>query len=187
MSEIYNDKYCKTEMINGIEIIMMSPPFLNHNVVKDNVLHIFRSHLKNNICRPYGDNVKVVLEDDSYVIPDFFVVCDKSKRKRDGIHGAPDLIAEVLSPSTEKTDRGEKKDLYQRVGVKEYWIIEPNKKVIEVYLLKGNVYVLNAVYRIPADYEPTEDKEKEPLEFEVSSFKGLTVQLCDVFEDVVAY
>ena len=185
MSEIYNDKYYKVEIINGIEIVMVAPPFLNHNVVKDNVLHIFRNHLKNNICRPFGDNVKVVLEENSYVIPDFFVVCDKSKRQRDGIHGAPDLIVEVLSPSTEKIDRGEKKDLYQRVGIKEYWIIEPNKKVIEVYLLKSSVYVLDAVYRIPAEYEPIEDKEKEPLEFDVSSFNELTVRLCDVFEDVV--
>ena len=184
IDQSYNN-YRKIEMINGVEIVMMSPPFSNHNDVKENILHIFRTYLKGNVCRAYGDNRKVVLEENTYVVPDFFVLCDRSKRKRDGIYGPPDMIAEVLSPSTEKIDRGEKRDLYQRVGVKEYWIVEPNKKVIEVYLLKSGVYILDAVYRIPAEYEPLEDKEKEPCEFEASLFKGLIIKLCDVFEDVV--
>jgi len=186
MSVTYNqDSFRKIEVISGVEIVMMSPPFSNHNDVKENIYYIFRNYLKNNVCRPYGDNRKVVLEKNSYVIPDFFVVCDKSKRKRDGIYGAPDLIVEVVSPSTEKIDRGDKRELYQRVGVKEYWIVEPDKKVIEVYLLKDGGYILDNIYRIPAECEPPEDKEKEPSEFEVNSFKGLVIQLCDVFEDVV--
>jgi len=49
--------YQKIEMINGVEIAMMSPPFSNHNAVKDNILYIFRNLLKGNVCRPYGDNV----------------------------------------------------------------------------------------------------------------------------------
>ena len=177
--------YQKIEMISGVEIIMMSPPFSNHNVVKDNILYIFRNLLKGNVCRPYGDNMKVVLEPDSYVVPDFFILCDKSKRKQDGIHGAPDLVVEVLSPSTTKMDRGEKKELYQRSGIKEYWLVDPNAKIIEVYLLKDLSYVLHSVYRIPSEHESPEDINEEPSEFQVHSFGGLMVKLSDVFEDVL--
>jgi len=129
--------------------------------------------------------MKVVLEPDSYVVPDFFILCDKSKRKQDGIHGAPDLVVEVLSPSTTKMDRGEKKELYQRSGIKEYWLVDPNAKIIEVYLIKDLAYVLHAVYRIPSEHESPEDIKEEPSEFPVHSFSGLTVKLSDVFEDVL--
>jgi len=176
----------KTEVINGIK--MMSPPaFSNHNHVKLNVALVFKIYLKGNICMPFGDGEKVILPsqgEGDYIVPDFFVLCDRSKHKKDCVHGAPDLVVEVLSPGTAKYDRGDKKDLYQLNGVKEYWIIEPNNKSIEVYLLKDGIYKLDDIYRIPDDDEQREEKENSKTAFSVNLFPDMSVRLEDIFEYV---
>ena len=176
----------KVEVIDGKEIAMSPPPFSNHNRVKSNVYHVFRNYLKNNICEPFGDGQKVVLPSQKkgeYIMPDFFVVCDKSKVKRDGVYGSPDLVAEVISPKTAKMDRGRKKNLYQENGVKEYWIIEPDARSIEVYLLKNGAYDLHDVYSVlDAEYE--DDKEDVVMSFSVNLFPDMTVYLEDIFEYV---
>ena len=146
MSEAFKQDDLKVEIIHGRKIVMMAPPFSNHNFVKGNIFGLFRTYLRGKVCVPFGDNQKLVLnENEGYVVPDFFVVCDRSKIRKDGVYGAPELVAEVLSPSTMVYDRGIKKDLYQKAGINEYWIAEPNLKYIEVYLLKDNVYALNAL------------------------------------------
>ena len=175
----------KVEVIGGKQIIMMSPAFSNHNLVKDNVLSLFRAYLKGHICIPIGDGHKLVLEEGGYVIPDFFVLCDRSKRRKDGVYGAPDLIVEVLSLSTREYDKGEKKDLYERSGVKEYWLIEPDLRIIETYFLRDGRYVLNGVYGIPDELEAEEDKVKIAQEFKVGIFPELLIKLEDVFEYVI--
>ena len=177
----------KTEVIDGKEIMMSPPAFSNHNHVKNNVYHVFKTYLKGNVCIPFSDGEKLVLDSlktGDYLVPDFFVICDRSKHKRDGVYGAPDLVVEVLSPKTALMDRGVKKDLYQLSGVGEYWIIDPNSKSIEVYMLNDGIYRLDAIYRIPADYEPNEDKERAVASFPVNSFRDLTVNLEDIFEYV---
>ena len=84
-------------------------------------------------------------------------------------------------------DRGRKKDLYQENGVKEYWIIDPDDKSIEVYLLKDGVYVLSELYRVPRDYDPDEDKENAVTSFPVNTFPDMIVNLEDVFEYVIIW
>jgi len=127
LSELFKREDFKVEIINGKEIVMMAPASDNHNVVKNTIFGLFFICLKNSICTPYADGSKVVLEENGYVIPDVFILCDKSKRRKDGIHGFLDLIVEVLSPSTAEIDKGDKKDLYERAGVKEYWIVEADE------------------------------------------------------------
>ena len=78
----------------------------------------------------------VHLSENDCVIPDVMIVCNSDIIKDNAIYGAPDLIVEVLSPGTEKRDRGYKKDLYERCGVREYWIVDPVSLTVEVYLLK---------------------------------------------------
>jgi Uma2 family endonuclease len=73
---------------------------------------------------------------DTVVQPDICVVCDLSKLDERGCCGAPDMIVEILSPSTLKKDVTEKFDLYEASGVKEYWIVHPMDKVIDVFLLQ---------------------------------------------------
>ena len=190
MSERYRLDELKTEVINGREIMMSPPAFSNHNAVKNNVFHVFMTYLKGNICMPIGDGEKLILDvqkSGDYVVPDFFVICDRSKYKRDGVYGSPDLIVEVLSPSTKFVDRGIKKDLYQSSGVKEYWLIDPDDKSIEVYILKDGLFNLDAIYRIPADYEPDEDKEKAITTFSVNLFPDMNINLADIFEYVNAW
>ena len=176
----------KSEVIDGVEIMMSPPAFSNHNHIKLNVATIFKNYLKGNICIPFGDGQKVVLPSQrkgDYFVPDFFVLCDRSKQKRDGVYGAPDLVVEVLSPKTAKLDRGKKKDLYQENGVKEYWLIDPDVKTIEIYLLKDGVYSLDEIYRVPnADYDG--DMEDLKTSFTVNLFPNLVVSLDDVFEYV---
>jgi len=185
MSQVHMPKEYKTEIINGNKILMMSPAFSNHNSVKNVILRIFGVYLKGNICMPFGDGEKLVLEEGGYVIPDFFVLCDRSKRRKDGVYGAPDLVVEVLSLSTREYDRGAKKDLYESSGVKEYWLIEPDLRIIETYILIEGRYKLNGVYGIPDELESEEDKAKIAQEFTVGIFPELSIKLEEVFEYVV--
>lgn len=73
--------------------------------------------------------------DDNIVQPDLTVVCDPSKITSKGCEGAPDLVIEILSPSTAKKDKGQKKRLYERAKVKEYWIVDPLNFTIEIFNL----------------------------------------------------
>jgi Uma2 family endonuclease len=77
----------------------------------------------------------VVLDDINVVEPDVFVVCDTSKITDANIKGAPDLIIEVLSPSTSVKDRREKKHIYQQHGVREYIIVNPLDETVERFFL----------------------------------------------------
>jgi Uma2 family endonuclease len=72
------------------------------------------------------------------VQPDISVVCDPSKIDRRGCCGAPDMIVEVLSPSTGKRDWNEKFTLYENSGVKEYWVVHPKDMTVHVFILQEN-------------------------------------------------
>ena len=180
-----NNEPYKTEIIDGKKIIMMSPALSNHNLVRNRVFGIFESYLRNNICLPFIDGDKLVLEENGYVLPDVFIVCDRSKFKRDGVYGAPNLVIEVLSASTRRYDRGDKKDLYERSGIGEYWLIEPELKSIEVFIHDDSGrYKLDNVYGIPDEYESEEDKIKIPQEIKTGLFPDLVIKLEEIFENV---
>lgn len=72
---------------------------------------------------------------DTVVQPDITIVCDFSRLDEHGYRGAPDMLLEILSPSTRRHDRLTKLELYQRAGVKEYWIVNPEEQSVQVYLL----------------------------------------------------
>ena len=74
---------------------------------------------------------------DTMVEPDISVVCDGDKLDRHGCKGAPDLVIEILSPSTRRHDRLIKLGLYQRAGVREYWIVDPENKAVQAFLQDG--------------------------------------------------
>lgn len=83
---------------------------------------------------------------DTMVEPDISIVCDAGKLDDAGCKGAPDMIAEVLSPSTQRHDRLVKYNLYQCAGVREYWIIDPENRTVQVSVLDGTRYRLSEVY-----------------------------------------
>ena len=94
----YNyDEDCRSELING-KIVMMSPrPVINHNRIIRNLTHIFETYLKGKRCEFFADGVDVYLTEKDHFVPDAMVVCDPNKIHNDGVHGAPDLVVEVLS------------------------------------------------------------------------------------------
>ena len=136
------------ELIDGI-IKMMSPkPKPIHQVVSLNIGAELRSLIINNKgkCKVYPE-IDVRLskngerEDDkiyTVVSPDISVVCDQSKIDANGCLGAPDMIVEIQSFSTAKYDLTTKFDLYESSGVKEYWVVYPFEKGIEIFLLQPN-------------------------------------------------
>ena len=90
------------ELIDG-KIVAMSPrPAWNHISVAGNIFGIFWTYLKGKPCAPIADGMDLYLSEKDHFIPDVMIVCDPDKIKSDGVHGAPDLVVEVLSPSTEK-------------------------------------------------------------------------------------
>jgi Uma2 family endonuclease len=177
-----------SEKING-EIIMMSPrPAINHNRVITRISSIFDHFLQGKRCEAFSDGVDVHLDENNVVIPDAMIVCNKDIIKSDGIYGAPDLVAEVISPSTAKRDKGVKKDLYEKHGVKEYWIVSPIEKSIEVWLLKEGKYELDNVYTVYPDWQwekmTDEDKAEAQLNLKVSLYDDLIIDVREIFDRV---
>ena len=134
------------EMIGGKKYMVPSA-VLNHNRMILGLYEIFKKSLNNKIFEIFGDNVDVILDGENTVMPDFKIVGDFSKIS-DGknIKGAPDFIAEVLSPSNSSHDLIYKKELYEKHGVKEYWIVDINNKNIHVYVLNGGIYGNPTIY-----------------------------------------
>lgn len=177
-----------TELLNG-KLTFMSPrPSVPHNSIITNITTIFRNYLKGKTCKVFSDGVDVYLTKKDRVIPDVMIVCNRDIIKTDGIYGKPNLIVEVLSPSTAKNDKGYKKSLYEKCEVGEYWIVDIDSKSIEVYILKDGAYQLDNLYNIYPDYllEKMTDEEKSQIatEFKTSLYEDMIIRLDDVFEDI---
>ena len=178
--------YERYELING-ESYMMSRPSVNHAQIKGNILSSFRNYLRGKTCRPF-DEVDVFFDDDNNFIPDVIIVCDPEIIEDDGIHGTPDLVVEILSPSTARNDKIKKKIAYEKYGVKEYWIVDPFAKSVEVYLRKDEKLELNNVYPTYRDFEwkRLSEEEKAAVEkaIKLSIYDDFYVTLEDIFENV---
>lgn len=174
----------REELIGG-EVFLMAPASTNHVLVSGNIYSIFGSYLKGKDCVPFMDGIKVFLTEQDHFVPDMMVVCDRDKIKTDGIHGAPNLVVEILSPSTMRNDRTRKKEVYAKCGVREYWIVSPGDKSVEQYLLRGGELVLNFIYVLPPEWMPARLTEKERAEivthFKCSLFDDLDISLEDIF------
>ncbi|GHU55710.1 hypothetical protein AGMMS49975_17900 [Clostridia bacterium] len=175
------------EILNGVIYNMASPRFA-HTRAAFRISVMFENFLKGKRCKVCPEHTDVFFENGDNVIPDMSVVCNPDLIKADGVHGAPDLIVEVLSPSTAKRDKGYKKDLYERNGVREYWIVDVNNRTVEVYLLKEGKYVIDNIYMIynEQDLECMKDDEKAaiPTSFTTSLYgDDLVLQIADIFEE----
>ena len=184
----YREEF-REELIGGKFVAMSPSPAINHNRVIGNIYRIFAHHLNGRRCEPFADGVDVYLTEEDRFIPDMMVVCDPDKVKADGVYGAPDLVVEVLSPSTAQYDRGRKMKVYAQCGVREYWIVSPGDRTVEQYLPEGGQFVLNATYglELEAILNKMSQKERDsiPTEFKCSLFDDLTIQVADIFERVV--
>ena len=140
------------EIIDGIPYMQAAPSRQHQRIVTQLTGELY-TFFKGKTCEVYTAPFDVRLssaeDNDEYQVvqPDISVVCDKRKLDDKGCKGAPDLIVEVLSPSTWQRDRIEKMNQYQRYGVKEYLLIYPNEKIVEQYILDEN-----GIYGTPSIY-----------------------------------
>lgn len=176
------------ELIGG-RIVAMSPrPSIHHHFISANIYTIFDRYLRGKKCTPFGDGVDLFLSEDEQYIPDGMIVCDPGKIEANGVHGAPDLVVEVLSPSSVGADRGHKKNVYERFGVREYWIVSPSEKTVEQYLLQDGAFVMHQTYAVYPDWmlEKMKPEARAALvtSFKCSLFEDLTIRLEDVFARV---
>ena len=175
----------ETEIIGG-KVVMMASPLINHITIGYNLSRLFGNYLEDKPCRPYPDGTALFLEEgkEEYK-PDMMVVCDPNKIGRDGIYGAPDLVVEILSPSTARYDKKQKKQAYERNGVREYWIVDPANRSIEQYILENGAFVLRDVYTHYTEetYNDLTETEKAAVvtEFQCSLFDDFTIRLDKVF------
>lgn len=175
----------REELIAG-KVVAMSPrPAFNHNQVSYNIATLFANYLHGKKCTPIADGMDLFLDGDNRFVPDFMVVCDPDKIKPDGIHGAPDLVVEVLSPSTMRNDRTYKKDAYARCGVREYWIVGPGDKSVEVYRSNGTEFILHDILVLYEDWQLAQMSEAERAalvtHFKCSLFEELDISLEAIF------
>ena len=157
--ELFFREHRKYEIHDG-KIYYMAGAATGHGDAVMNISTLFKNFLKGKKCRVFNESVNVTLKRNfRKFLPDVKIVCDPGKIKKDGIYGAPDLIVEVLSPSTQENDRGYKFKLYEQNGVKEYWIVDINSKNVEVYLLKDDRFELDKIYHHYTDEEIKEVEE----------------------------
>ncbi len=130
------------EIIDG-DLFMVPSPNENHQRTLSNIFYIFSHYVRENdtgivYCAPFD----IIFSEEDIVQPDIIFISNENKKiiTKENIRGAPDLLVEILSPSTSKRDIGIKKKLYARNGVKEYWIVDPENEIVEVFRLCGKEY-----------------------------------------------
>jgi len=116
---------------------------------------------------------------DDYLYPDIMVICDRKYLKGGSYSGIPKFIAETLSPSTAKRDRSVKKEIYEKAGVEEYWIVSPQGSV-EIYYLKEGKYILEQSYMLQDDVEDDDYNAEE--EIYLKAFPHIKMTLGEIFE-----
>ena len=175
----------REELINGKAVAMSPRPSVNHNRIASNIFWVFENYLRKKRCTPFADGTDLYLTENDRFIPDVMIVCDPDKIKSDGIHGAPDLVVEVLSPSTMRNDKTHKKEIYARCGVREYWLVGPEEKSVEIYRANGGEFVLHDIYVLHPDWQLAQMSEEERAavntRFQCSLFEDLDISLEDIF------
>lgn len=129
----------RAELING-QIYYMAPPSRKHQLIAGELFTVINNYIKSKggSCEPYIAPFAVFLnaDDKNYVEPDISVICDKNKLTDKGCVGAPDWIIEIVSSSSKRMDYSIKLFKYRAAGVREYWIVDPDKNRITVYDLE---------------------------------------------------
>lgn len=168
------------ELIDGVAYAMSPAPGTRHQIVLRNLGRQFDNYLLGKPCVMIYSPFDVTLperfgltDEKVYTVvqPDMMVVCDRSKLGEHGCKGAPDLVVEITSPSTAKNDLTTKFELYERSGVREYWIIHPAECSLLVYKLNED-----GSYGAPERYA-ADDKVPVPL------FGDLVIDLAEVFAE----
>ena len=176
----------RTEIIGG-KLVALAAPSTRHDDAVENIYKIFSNYLRGKLCRVFASSRAVYMEKGEVYEPDVKVVCDRSKVKPDGIHGTPDLVVEVLSPSTANRDKGWKMRVYERNGVREYWIVDPISQSVDQYVLEDGRFTLRTSCTLTEEVNLellTEERRVLPMkEFPCAIFNDLTISLEKVFSE----
>jgi Uma2 family endonuclease len=163
------------ELIDGVAYAMSPAPQRRHQETSRAIFRQMDRLLASKPCEVYFAPFDVKLSADenddapTVVQPDITVTCDRSKLTDQGMTGPPDLAVEVVSSDSGLIDRRRKFDLYERFGVQEYWIVDQDARVVEVYLLGAD-----GTYRRVGAFGP-EDK------ITATAVPDLSVSLAEVF------
>lgn len=174
----------KDEKINGVIYDMSPSPNFKHGIIDSNIHSIIKNGLKDSLCLVFMENLDFKYHpdiNDDYLCPDIMIVCDRKYLKGGAYYGIPKFVAETLSHSTAKKDRTEKKDIYEKAGVEEYWIVSPQGS-IEIYYLKDGHYILEQVYMLQADKE--EEDYNAEQEICLKAFPHIKMTLGEIFAGV---
>ena len=131
------------ELIDGVAFAMSPAPSRRHQEICGALYRQFAAYLDDKPCNVYFSPFDIILPEsdeadddvDTVVQPDLSVICNRDILTSAGARGVPDLIVEILSPATARKDTREKFLLYERKGVREYWIVDPVAATVTVYLL----------------------------------------------------
>ncbi len=130
----------RAELIDG-KLYAMTPPSRIHQKLSIRTATIIQNYIDSNkgSCEVYAAPFAVNLNenDETWVEPDISVICDQNKLSDRGCEGAPDWIIEVVSPSSTRMDYAIKLFKYRTAGVREYWIVNPMKKAVQIYVFEG--------------------------------------------------
>jgi Uma2 family endonuclease len=143
------DESERCEIIDG-EPIMMAAPDFDHQAILGELFYQLRRFLGGKPCKvipaPYAVRLNPAEDssDNTVLEPDIMVICDPSKITRRGCNGAPDLVIEIISPSTARKDKVVKLNKYQNAGVREYWIVEPDTKTVLICVLDNGRYIFSS-------------------------------------------
>ncbi len=169
-----NERY---EIMDG-DLYLMSSPRGIHQMILLEIAGQLREFFKDKPCKPFVAPFDIVFSKskdrkdwDTVVQPDIFVLCDLNKYEKNYVKGTPNFIIEIASPSNLVHDRFRKYTLYQKYGVNEYWIIEPNDKKIFTFVYDDK----EEIYNTFGEYDITEDVP-------VASFKNLKISLKDFYK-----
>ena len=174
----------KDEKIDGVIYDMSPSPGYRHCIINGNIYTIIRQGLKSSICLVSMENLDFKYHpdiNDDYLCPDIMVMCDRKHLKGGAYSGVPKFIAETLSHSTAKRDRTEKKDIYEKAGVEEYWIVSPQGS-LEIYFLQDGKYILEQNYMLQNDKE--DDEYNAEIEICLREFPHIKMTLGEIFEGI---
>jgi len=162
------------EIIDGVPYMQAAPSW-QHQAVLVELSRQFSNYFVNKSCKVFAAPFDVCLEESEdsrqVVQPDIVIVCDPSKLKKTGYFGIPSLVVEIVSPSTARIDRITKFNKYKNVGVKEYWIIEPIDKIIQVFTLLDDKSYKMEIY------------EEDDKTIDVYLFPGLQIDITTIFPE----
>ncbi len=161
------------ELLNGNLVRRTAPSVKHQNVVANLMIAMGVLNREKKLGKIFTAPIDVYFDGKNGVQPDLlFIKTDRLFiiENEDYVSAAPDLVVEVISPGSIKRDRVEKKDLYERYAVKEFWLIDPQYKTVEIYTMENNAYRLH-------------EFQEQVGKITSLVVEGFEIEVKDIFED----